>query len=109
MAFDMKAWCQSPEGRASQKRSRARYKKTARGQAAIKRADEKHRQTERRQEYMVRYGRKRFLEFKKALAPRIDCLRHTAPAFREARIQEILDWAGNRHLYWVENEIQNAC
>jgi hypothetical protein len=73
---------------------------------------------EARKAYMKRYYEanrdrilateaKRFTKFKQSFAARIECLRHTSSAFFEARVQEILTWAGLRHSYWVDSEIQN--
>jgi len=59
-------------------------------------------------EEIRQYKARLFITFKRALTIRLECLRQTSPAFREARIEEILTWAGERHSYWVESEIQNV-
>jgi ribosomal protein L44E len=106
---------QTPESR---KASLARYRTSAKGKASQARhtSTEKfkaqqrcYRSSDRGRAVMAKINAKQFRKFKKGLTVRIECLRNTSPLFREARIQEILAWAGSRHSYWVETEIQNAC
>jgi hypothetical protein len=59
-------------------------------------------------EVIAKNNAKQFAKFKRSLTLRIECLRHTSPAFREARIQEIWNWAGTSHSYWVESEMQHV-
>jgi hypothetical protein len=100
----MRRYRSTPNGLTRSQAAQRKYNGSEKGKAALQRyfQSDKCRETKRK------YNAKSFTKFKKALTARIECLRHTSPEFREARIQEILNWAGASHSYWVESEIQNV-
>lgn len=101
--YDAK-YSRSEKGRATRAKAQVKYRKTA----ASKASQKAYFSSDAGKAAQARSDAKRFSKFKRSLAIRIECLQHTSPQFWEARVQEILDWAGSRHSYWVDSEIENA-